>query len=196
MSKKTKISSKLLAYLDKSLVKHHILEHKTVYTAYDAAATMGRKLEEIAKSLLIKADKDYYLILLPADHNVDFQKLEKDLGKLFKKNIKAVKIPGEKIIAEALNIKNGTVGAFGSLHKLPVVVDKKLTNLKKAIFPSGSFNHSVEMAVKDFINLERAALGSFGVKKKIKKVKVVAKPKVKKPIAKKKVIKKKITKKK
>jgi hypothetical protein len=45
--------------------------------------------------------------------------------------------------------------------------------VKRAVFSSGSFNHSVDMAVKDFVRLEKAILGSFGVKKKIK----AAKPK-------------------
>ena len=123
MPKKVKFPQKLAKYLEKAGVKHNVLEHKTVYTAYDAAATMGKKLNEIAKSLLVIADKDYYLVLLPAYHNLD---------------------------------------------KLPVVMEKKLAGVKKAVFASGSFNHSVEMAVKDFVKLENAMLGSFGIKKKVK----------------------------
>ena len=61
--KKTKLPAKLLKYLEKAGVKHDILEHKTVFTAMDAAATMKKKLNEIAKSLLVKADKDYYIII-------------------------------------------------------------------------------------------------------------------------------------
>jgi len=60
------------------------------------------------------------------------------------------------------------LGAFGKLHKLPVVMEKGMSKAKRAVFPSGSFNHSVEMAVKDFIKLEEAAVGVFGIKKKIK----------------------------
>lgn len=186
--KQTKLPVKLVQYLEKAGVNHKILEHRTVYTAYDAAATMRKKLSEIAKSLLIKADKDYYLVLLPADHNLDFKKLGKAIGQQTKKTIKVVKIPGEKIMEELLKIKAGAMSAFGGLHKLPVVIDKGLVKAKKAVFSSGSFNHSVEMAVKDFVKLENAVLGSFGVKKKIKLQKTV---KLKKKTAKKKVIKKK-----
>ncbi|PJB20198.1 hypothetical protein CO115_01505, partial [Candidatus Falkowbacteria bacterium CG_4_9_14_3_um_filter_36_9] len=48
-----KPSVKLEKYLNK--IKHQILEHKTVYTAFDAASTMHKKLSEIAKSLLVTA---------------------------------------------------------------------------------------------------------------------------------------------
>ncbi len=165
---KSKLPPKLVKYLEERGVDHEILEHKTIFTALDAAATMRRKLNEIAKSLLVKADKDYYLIILPADNNLDFKKLAKVIGNETGKPVKAVKIPGEKIMEDLLKIKAGTLSAFGQLHKLPVVVDQGLTKTKKAVFPGGSFNHSVEMAVKDFIRIEEAALGSFGVKKKLK----------------------------
>lgn len=171
MAKKSKLPVKLISYLDKAGIDHKILEHKTVYTAFDAAATMGKKLNEIVKSLLIKADKDYYLVLLPADHNLDFKKIEKTISKQSGKAVKSIKIPGEKIMAEVLKIKSGSLSAFGSLHKLPVVFDKGLQKAKRAVFSSGSFNHSVEMATKDFIRLENVVLGAFGVKKKIKKIK-------------------------
>ena len=167
-----KLPEKLVKYLEKAGVPHSILEHKTVYTAFDAASTMGKKLNEVAKSLLVRADKDYYLVLLPADHNLDFKKLAVAIGKGEGKKIKAVKIPGEKIMGTLLRIKAGALSAFGGLHKLPVIMDKNLTKAKKAVFSSGSFNHSVEMAVKDFAKMENAVLGSFGVKKKIKIVKV------------------------
>jgi len=171
MAKKKKLPAKLVKYLEEAGVKHEILEHKTVYTALDAAATMKKKMNEIAKSLLVKADQDYFLVLLPADYNLDFKKLAVRLGLHTGKKIKAIKIPGEKIMAEALKVKAGAMSAFGGLHKLPVVMDKGLNKVKKAIFSSGSFDYSVEMAVKDFAKLENAVLGSFGVKKKIKKQK-------------------------
>lgn len=190
MAKKTKLSTKLVKYLEKAGVSHDILEHKTVYTAIDVANTMGKKLGEIAKSLLVKADNDYFLVLLPADHNLDFKKLGTCIGAQTGKKIKVVKIPGEKIMENALKIKAGALSAFGGIHGLPVIMDKKLAGVKKAVFSSGSFNHSVEMAAKEFVKLEDAFIGSFGVKKKIK-IQKPTKKTVKKKTASKKSAKKK-----
>jgi len=175
---KPKLPVKLITYLEKAGVKHEVLEHKTVYTAIDAAATMKKKLDEVVKSLLVKADKDYYLVLIPADQNLDFKKLGSCIGAQTGKKIKVIKIPGEKIMEKALKIKAGALTAFGNFHKVGVVMDKKLGKAKKAVFSSSSLNHSIEMAVKDFIKLENAVLGSIGVKKKIKKQKTT-KPKSK-----------------
>ncbi len=168
MAKTKKLPPKLVKYLRKAGVKHEVLKHKTVYTALDVAATMKKKLNEVAKSLLVKADKDYYLVLLPADYNLDFKKLGACIGAQTGKKVKVVKIPGEKVMTELLKVKAGAMSAFGGLHKLPVVMDKGLAKAKKAVFSSGSFNHSVEMMAKDFMKLENAILGSFGIKKKVK----------------------------
>ncbi|MFA6393635.1 MAG: YbaK/EbsC family protein [Patescibacteria group bacterium] len=161
--------AKLISYLLKAGVSHDLLRHKTVYTAYDAAATMKKKLSEMAKSLLIKADKDYYAVILPADHNLDMEKLKKIISKAGGKDIKAIKIPGEKVMTEVLKVKNMAMTAFGGLHDLPVIAEKNLEKAKKIIFPSGGFNYSVEMKLKDFVKLENAILGKFGVKRKKKK---------------------------
>ena len=175
----TKLPAKLIKYLDEAGIDHEVLEHKTVYTALDAAATMKKKMNEIAKALYVKADRDYYVVILPADYNLDFPKLAKCLSAQADKPYKVVKIPGEKIMLNALKIKQGAVSAFGNMHKLPVAVDKGLTKVKKAAFGSGSFNHSIEMAVKDFIKFQEAIVGNFGKKKKVAKQKTT-KPKRKK----------------
>ena len=70
------ISKKLLKHLEESGKKFEPVEHRKVFTAYDAAATMHVKLEKIAKSLLIKtskpmagAKKPYCIAVLPANKN-------------------------------------------------------------------------------------------------------------------------------
>lgn len=188
-TKKAKLPEKIIKYLDNIGAKYQILEHKTVYTAYDTAVTMQRKLNEIVKTLLVSAGKDFYLVLLPADHNLDFKKLGKVVKEKFGKPAE-VKIPKEKVMENLLKIKAGALSAFGGFHKINVILDKNLLKSKKALFSSGSFNHSVEMATKDFVKFENAIIGDFGIKKKIKIVKAVKK--VKKSIKKK--IKKKLKK--
>ncbi len=190
--KKRKLPVKTIKYLDKAGIKHELLEHKTVYTAIDAAITMKKQFDQVAKALLVKADKDYYIVLLPADHNLDMAKLKSALSKTQSKEIKVIKIPAEKMAREVLKIKNDAMAAFGSLYKLPVLMEKRLEKVKKAVFSSDSYNHSVEMAVKDFIKLEEVILASFAVKKKV--MAPQHKP-VKKKVAKKKTAKKKVAKK-
>jgi prolyl-tRNA editing enzyme YbaK/EbsC (Cys-tRNA(Pro) deacylase) len=158
----------LVKYLESKKIDPKILEHKTVYTAIDAANTLKRKLDEIVKSLLVKADNNYYIVCLPANQNLDFDKIKKAIEKVAGVKIKTIRIPTEEMMKNLLKLRNEGMSAFGGFHELPVIAEKKLEKLKKAVFATGSFNHSVEMRTKDFIKLENAVLASFGINKKVK----------------------------
>lgn len=169
-------------YLDSKGVDYEELIHKTVYTAYDAAQTLKKQLKEIAKTILVEADKTHVLLILPADKKIDMEKLKKALG------AKKISIPSEKIMIKVLKIKPGTLSSFGKLHNLEVVVDKAMLGAKKMVVSTGSFTDSVFMKVKDFVQSEEARLANVAmaggyvipkkVKKQMKKVKtVVAKKK-------------------
>lgn len=180
------IPKEIIKYLDKRGAKYGIVTHKKVYTAYDAAQTLKKKLDEIVKNLLIKTDKGFVLVLLPASKNVNL----KDLKKLMNasgKGVKTVEIPKEGAMVRLLKVKPGAMSAFGRLHDLEVYMDKNLRKAKKAIFSSGSVTDSLEMALKEFEKLEQPVVGVFSeakkfkpVKKAIKKVKKTVKKTVKK----------------
>jgi len=131
----------------------------------DAAATLKVKLEQVVKSLLVKAGNNFYLALLPASKNLDLSKL----ARFLKVKPAAVKLPKEKVMAEKFKVKPGAMSAFGSQHKIPVIVDQGLAKVKEAIFASGSFTESIRMKIKDYLNLEKPLLGNFAVIRKVKK---------------------------
>ena len=142
-------------YLDKKMVKYEAIAHKTVYTAYDAAQTLRRELKEIAKSLLIAADKAYIIAVVPANMRLDLTKLKKVL------KAKKVSIPKEQVMVKIFKIRPGAMTAFGGLHQVEVWADKSLLKTKEIILSAGSFTDSVRMKVKDFIVMEQAKLASF-----------------------------------
>ncbi|MFA5076323.1 MAG: YbaK/EbsC family protein [Patescibacteria group bacterium] len=149
------INKKVINYLQKQKVSFDVLDHKTVFTAYDLAQTLKEDLKKIAKTLLIKADKDYIVVILPAHYRLDLKKLKKVL------KAQKVEIPKEKLMIKVLKIKTGGLTPFGNLHQLETWVDKSLLKTQKMIMNAGSFNQSLRMKVKDFIKMEEAKLGSF-----------------------------------
>ena len=183
------VPKQIINYLDKRGAKYAIVTHKKVFTAYDAAQTLRKKLDEIVKNLLIKTDKGFVLVLLPASKRLDLGKLKK-LMNAKGKGIKKIEIPKEGVMVRLLNVKPGALSAFGALHNLEVYLDKSMQKAKKAIFSSGSFTESLEMGMKEFEKLEKPVVGVFfEVKKfsqKIKKAAKKANKKVKKVIKKRK----------
>lgn len=156
---KIKIPAKLIKALDENKIKYEIIEHKTVFTAYDLAQTLKIKPKEITKTLVVKTDKDYILVVLGGDQKMDFTKLKKITG------AKKVSIVTEKDMVKYFKVKPGAISPFGFLYKVPVYLEKKLTQNKKLLLQSGNFNESIQMLLKDFIKLVEPICGSFGIKK-------------------------------
>jgi prolyl-tRNA editing enzyme YbaK/EbsC (Cys-tRNA(Pro) deacylase) len=165
------IPKKLETYLLSKSAKYYPVDHKKVFTAFDAAKTMKVELNEIAKNLLVKTKSDLAIVVVGADQNIDLAKLAKFL------KIAKVDLPKEKVITEKLKVKPGNLSAFGGLYKIPVYIDNKFAGGREAIFSSGDLTTSIRMKVKEFVTLENAVIGTFGVKKAFKKGRAVKKPK-------------------
>ncbi|OHA76086.1 MAG: hypothetical protein A3H01_00180 [Candidatus Wildermuthbacteria bacterium RIFCSPLOWO2_12_FULL_40_9] len=134
------ILKKLQKFFEDNKVKYETIQHKIVFTAYDKAATLKIAEKIIGKTLVVKLDKSIVLVLIPANKNLDKQKLRKiakskkiDFVKeaWMKKNLKGVKI--------------GSTPPFGVIFKIPTFVDIGLMKEKKIIVSSGDYNNSIKL---------------------------------------------------
>lgn len=161
MNKKIKqLSNQITKLLDKGKVKYKVISHKVVYTAHDAAQTTKKKLSEIAKVVLVKADKSFVLIVLPAGKYVDFSGIKKAL------KAKKVSMASEKDIEKYLKTKVGLLHPFGSQYNIQTLLDKGMAKTKKMISSAGSFSHSLEFSMKDFEKLVKPIKGAFAKAKR------------------------------
>jgi Ala-tRNA(Pro) deacylase len=166
------ISKPLEKYLKQSKVKYEVVPHKKVFTVYDLAQTLRLKLDSIVKTLLVKVDRRYVLVVMPAHYRLDFGKLKKIL------RAKKVDIAREKDM-EKFKVKPGAMMPFGALHKLEVVADKSILKAKEALFSAGSFTDSVKLKLKDYVNVATPLLADVGKKFPIK-LQIGKKPKARK----------------
>jgi prolyl-tRNA editing enzyme YbaK/EbsC (Cys-tRNA(Pro) deacylase) len=155
-----KLETKVTKLLDEAKIKYKTLEHKVVFTAHDVGATTKKKLSEIAKVVLVKADKDFVLIVLPAGKYVDFNGIKKAL------KTKKVSMANEKDITKYLKTKVGLLHPFGSEYNLQTLMDKGMSRAKKMIASAGTYTDSVEIGVKDFKKMIKPILGNFSKSKK------------------------------
>ncbi len=152
------MNKQLEKLLTQNKVKYQLVEHRKVFTAFDAAATQDLKTAEVAKAVLLKGKKNLYLAVLPSGNNCDFKAISKLAGD-------KLSMAKEKDITKNLKTKIGLIAPFGSLFKIPVFLDKKLLKNKKINLPAGSYTESIVMSVKDYQKLETPVLGNFAVKK-------------------------------
>lgn len=156
------IPKKLLKHLDKAKAKYDVLEHRTVYTAYDLAQTTKSKLQDIAKTVLVKADKKYYLVVVPSHYQLDFTKIKKLL------KAKKVGMAKENEMKTKFKVKPGAITPFGTIHNVEVIIDKTLLKAKDIILGAGSFTESIRMKIKDFLKVEDENIQSGVVSKRDK----------------------------
>ncbi len=148
------IPAKIANHLKQAKIKFEAVPHKTVFTVYDLAQTLKIRMNEIVKTLLVKADAEYKLVLLPAHRRLNLEALKKLLG------AKRVTLAKESDMAREMKVKPGALTPFGQLHKLGVVVDKGLLKTQKALFGAGSFTESIRMKMKDYLKAEQPTVGA------------------------------------
>ncbi len=165
------VPKKLLNYLEKNKVKFELIEHRIVYTAWDLVQTLHlKKPDEVVKTLIVKTDKDYVLVLLPSNKNLNKAKFKKTVNQWRKKQgLNAVKkIDFVKEAWMKKNIKVGKLGVvppFGQLLGMPVFADKTILKPAEVIVNAGDYGVSLKIKTKDLIKLEEPIKANFSKKK-------------------------------
>jgi Ala-tRNA(Pro) deacylase len=186
------IPKKVINFLDKACVKYEIIEHRVVYTATDKAATLRIDEKIIGKTLIVKSDKDYAFVVIPANKNLDKIKLKKIINierkkpafalrglrrsEAKQKPIKNIDFVKEQWMKKNLKaIKIGAIPCFGSLWGFPTFVDRGLLKNSKIIVNSGDYNFSIKISPANFQKLEQnLVVGSFSEPKRPASAKAMA----------------------
>ncbi len=162
-----KIPKKVGGFLEKNNIKCEVMGHRTVYTAFDKAATLKMKPAPIAKVLVVKIDGTLAMAVVGGDRNLDMEKLQKTA------KAKKIDFAKEKSISETFKgIDPGAIPPFAGLWNLPVYCDKKLLESPKIILSAGSYETSLAITPAAFkkANLEMI-VGIFSIAKQKSKLK-------------------------
>lgn len=164
------LSKKIANYLDLKKYKYQIIEHKTTFTAWDTAQTEKVKPQQVAKTLVMKADNDCFLAMVSSNRNLDKQKLLKVISAGRKKNkeklYKKIDFAKEAWMKKNLPGKVGAVPPFRDLLKLDIYSDSLLLKNKKIYVGSGEYTESILLNVSQYLKIENPVKGSFSKAKK------------------------------
>ena len=167
------LSKTIQKFLDTNKIKYEIIEHKTVYTAFDKASTLHVKPQEVGKTVIVSLDgKNYAIGLIPANKNLDKKKVLAVFNKLRaknkEKNYKKIDFATEKWLKENIKgIKLGATPPLASLYKLPFFIDNILTKSARIIINGGAHEVSLRLSPASLIKLNLGTLkSSFSMAKK------------------------------
>jgi len=63
--------------LDENNVEYKVLTHERAYTSEQAAKMRGVPLSSGVKAMVVKSEKGFFLILVPGDKKIDFDRLRR-----------------------------------------------------------------------------------------------------------------------
>lgn len=167
------LSKNIQKFLEANKIKYETIKHRTVYTAFDKAATLRAKPAEVGKTLIVSLDgKNYAIGLIPSNKNLDKKRILAAFNKLRQKTgakkYKKINLVSEKLMkANIKGIKLGTMPPFGVLYKLPFFIDSSLIRQPKIIVNAGEYELSLKLSPSSLIKLHPDALkGNFSMAKK------------------------------
>ncbi|MCM8766095.1 MAG: YbaK/EbsC family protein [Candidatus Omnitrophica bacterium] len=151
------IPKKITSYLKKNKINYKTLKHEIAYTAQEIAAVQHIPGDQVAKTVLVKTEKNFLLAVLPATYLVDFTKLKR-LAKA-----KKISLAREEDMCKLFpDIEPGAMPPLGPLFGLPVFVDKTLSEKSEIVFNAGTHMELLKIRYKDFEKINKPVVGSFG----------------------------------
>lgn len=147
---------------------HHYLKHHNVpFTERAHRRAVGSQRfaqalhvpgTRVAKSVIVDADGNTWMAVLPASARLDEKKLAAAL------DAKKVTVLPESKLSECFpDCELGAEPPFGHLYHLPVVVDAALASEKSVVVPAGSHEDSLELSFDDYARMEQPRVADFAI---------------------------------
>jgi Ala-tRNA(Pro) deacylase len=148
----------LIDFLNRSKVRYEVLHHPEAFTAQELAAIEHVKGRSHAKVVMVKAEGEVLMAVLPADHRVDLEKLDKATGR---KTALATEAEFKALFPDCAV---GTMPPFGELYGVPVYLDASLTDAERIVFEAGTHSDAIRMRYADYARVAKSTIADFAVK--------------------------------
>jgi len=146
-------------YLRDRQVAYQIQHHPQAYTAQQIAKCEHISGKKVAKSVVVLADNKQVLLVLPASHRVDLDKVRAHLGA---QNVGLAQ--EEEFRSNFPNCEVGAMPPFGNLYSIPVYVEPSLTRQENIVFPIGTHTETMSLKYADFERLVQPTVAEFALK--------------------------------
>jgi Cys-tRNA(Pro)/Cys-tRNA(Cys) deacylase len=112
-----------------------------------AAEAVGWGEEQVVKSLVVTAGRDFWFVLVPAHRDLSLNKLARRLG------VKAVEMSTVRDAERLTGYVEGGISPFGSYAALPVVMEQALLEHDRVLINAGHRGVLVAMSPWDLQEL-------------------------------------------
>ena len=153
-----KIPLQLIDCLNESKVRYEILHHPEAVTAQRIAQAEHVKGRHHAKVVMIKSGGERLMAVLPADHQIDLEKVGKVIGK-------TASLDSEKEFKSLFpDCAIGAMPHFGNLYGLPTYVDKSLAAQDYIVFEAGTHSDAIKLSYRDYEKIVKPQVEDLAIK--------------------------------
>ena len=152
------IPKQLIDCLNQNKVHYEILHHPEAVTAQRIAQAEHVKGGHHAKVVMVKSRAEHLMMVLPADHQIDLQKVEKALSE-------TVSLDKEQEFKSLFpDCAIGAMPPFGNLYGLPTYVDKHLAEQDYIVFEAGTHTDAIKMNYRDYEKIVKPQVDDLAIK--------------------------------
>jgi Ala-tRNA(Pro) deacylase len=153
-----KIPKQLIDCLNESKVCYEVLHHPEAITAQRIAQAEHVKARHHAKVVMVKSGEQHLMTVLPADHQIDLEKVGKTVGK-------AASLGTEQEFKSLFpDCATGAMPPFGNLYGLPTYVDKRLAEEDYIVFEAGTHTDAIKLSYADYKKIVKPRVEDLAVK--------------------------------
>ena len=149
---------RLIECLEENKTRYQILQHPEAVSAQRIAQAEHVKGRHHAKVVIVKAGDAHLMMVLPADHHIDLEKIEKAIGK----PVSLGKEPEFKSLFPDCAI--GAMPPFGNLYGLATYVDRDLAEQDYIVFEAGTHTDASKMSYHDYEKVVKPTVSDLAIK--------------------------------
>jgi Ala-tRNA(Pro) deacylase len=150
------VSRSVQEFLRGSEIGYTVFQHPAAFTAREEAAAADVPEPNWAKVVAGFADGEPIQAVVPANCDVDFERLAKLAG------VQHIRLATEDELDWLYpDCEPGAMAPLGPLYHQLVFVDERLAADEEVVFNAGSFRDAVAMRFIDFVGLTNPVIGRF-----------------------------------
>lgn len=147
---------KIIDFLDETSTKYEVSEHRPSFTAQQMASVEHVPGMMVAKPVVIRADEEHYMCVLPACCKIDLDTLRSQLGS------ESLELADESEMARLFpDCALGAEPPFGGLYGMLTFMDSSLRGVEYIVFQGGTHDRSIKMEMSEYIRLANPRVLSF-----------------------------------
>ena len=137
-------------------VGFEVKTHEQAFTMQEVAAALHVPGNQVAKVVIVCADKEKVMLVLPAPYRMNVD-LVRDMV-----DAKKVRLAKEEEFVDLFpDCATGAMPPFGNLYGVPVYVDRSMAEEPDMVFRIGTHRETMKIAYNDFVRLAQPVVGDF-----------------------------------